>query len=288
MLVLGRVAHITTVYLLFVVCFLVPRVEPVPLSSDEIMDSPLLSAVGNPLELTESFLQEKVVLQAPSSSGGFPTWLLAPIILGGFAVLAATFVGVRWVQFKQRRNQKKLPTQHKRIVDARVAGLLEKGGDVSGLLSISKDLAPADGQNEQDFAKLGHGHIPDFGHVFEEKRFSRNNNSRCRVCAQAVVGPNVQCSLCRGNSHAHCLGGINFQCKPGEPDPSYLIVAEDEEEPDLPEDGEMLNKLYDELLLQLNIPPERFASMQALPLDHKKTLLRQQIKQGRRSTVSQL
>ena len=123
---------------------------------------------------------------------------MAPIILGGFAVLAATFVGVRWVQFKQRRNQKKLPTQHKRIVDARVAGLLEKGrvdllycvccpfpvahmkfntgGDVSGLLSISKvssfilawamqrsvlnhlfvqDLAPADGQNEQDFAKLG-------------------------------------------------------------------------------------------------------------------------------------
>jgi hypothetical protein len=256
------------------------------------MEPGLLTAVVTPLDSSKSLLQESVALKAPSSSAGFPSWALAPIILGGFVLLAATFVGVRWIQFKQRRNQskKKLPTQQ-RIIDARVAGLTKKGmgGSLSLIPGVTKpvvkDLIPKEEQKGQDFAKLGHGHIPDYGHVFEEKSFPRASTTKCRVCGQFVVGANVQCSLCRGSSHAHCLGGINFQCKPGEADTSYLIEAEEEEEPDLPEDEIRLKQMYDELLVQLNIPQERHASMQALPLEHKKTLLRQQIKQTRKSVV---
>jgi hypothetical protein len=311
MLGLHQVARITAVYLLSVVCFLVPGVDPVPITADE-MEPGLLTAVVTPLDSSKSLLQESVALKAPSSSAGFPSWALAPIILGGFVLLAATFVGVRWIQFKQRRNQskKKLPTQQ-RIIDARVAGLTKKGmgGSLSLIPGVTKpvvkDLIPKEEQKGQDFAKLGHGHIPDYGHVFEEKSFPRASTTKCRVCGQFVVGANVQCSrmsvvpyyglppnptllfspVCRGSSHAHCLGGINFQCKPGEADTSYLIEAEEEEEPDLPEDEIRLKQMYDELLVQLNIPQERHASMQALPLEHKKTLLRQQIKQTRKSVV---
>lgn len=231
------------------------------------------------LDHVGSLLQSADAPGAPAApavaSSGFKTWLLGPVVLGCLVVVAVGFVGIRYSQFKARRANTRTPT--KKVVKQAVSGF-KHGDDHIGDSMFIKRIDP--GAARKEALKLSCGEIPDYGHCFEEKTFQKHTKAKCRVCAVGLSGRSVQCANCLGPVHSQCLSSINFQCerlKDDSPRRQRAVTREDE----LPEDAEAFEVLFEALLKELHIPAERHASMKALPMEHKRTLVRQQMMKNR-------